>query len=394
MLIQPSQALVKKREEGWRKSPYGTSTFPSTTGDVDNEGGAGPSSSESHDTPHTPTSATALDMYGGEETKEGDVQLEEEDGATFTMDAAQPSPWLAYFAASAPLEVKRRESGAKVEGVAQDVPGDVDSPIVDAPAVDAPLQALPQRSTPSSGSSSKTKARPLPVVPPQPVGAIAGRNTTVGQDDLDAPRRSRRSPHSQASRRPSSGKGAAVAPPATAFPSQKQREQSTPSKPPRSRCASCSRDTTMDAPTEDAGLARSRSLHQSQPSVASMAGDQNNPPISFDDEDDSIWVHLAQAGSPIKVKFDPTTQLGDARRLARLLATSLSMAPDATPAAPSTAPAPTPIHFLPNGKVGQTLRASKEAKPIFVEYPEHMTLLQARTAGDRLAGAVGSYSLQ
>lgn len=134
-----------------------------------------------------------------------------------------------------------------------------------------------------------------------------------------------------------------------------------------------------------------------------------NPSVSFDDEDDSMWFQLPvhELDSPIKVKFDADTRLGDARRIARLLAASVAadttfqgdQSVDSSSSSPSsslsastaTATAP-PIHFLSDGCIGQTLHFSTNNKQVFVQYPHHMTLLQARKVGDRLAGAVQSYS--
>jgi hypothetical protein len=178
--------------------------------------------------------------------------------------------------------------------------------------------------------------------------------------------------------------------------------------PPRSRCQSCHREVHEREAEQDEdiqvaygqafgepGLYRSASMNRNDASSSVfVAGDQLNPPISFDDEDDSIWVHLAQAGSPIKVKFDASTRLGDARKLARLFAASLVESTNTNNASTmEKALLPAPIQFLPNGKVGQTLYTNQEAKQVFVEYPEHMTLSQARVVGDRLARAVQLYKI-
>jgi hypothetical protein len=122
----------------------------------------------------------------------------------------------------------------------------------------------------------------------------------------------------------------------------------------------------------------------------------NKPTLTFDDEDDSLTLHLdVQAGSPIKVKFDADTRLGDAKRIAKLLASSLNNIPsqnaDQSIESIKASTSSPPIQFLSNGRIGQMLKSSSTSD-IFVQYPHTMTLLQARQIGDNLASAVESYS--
>jgi hypothetical protein len=168
---------------------------------------------------------------------------------------------------------------------------------------------------------------------------------------------------------------------------------------PRKRCPSCSREAIpaqVDDEYAQIAYGQAMGYPDHAKSTVNLADDKVNPTVTFDDEDDSMWVHLSvQSGSPIKVKFDADTRLGDAKAIARLLAASISSkAPiqgdQSIDPLSSTVSSP-PIHFLPNGRVGQMLK-STSTKDIFVQYPHDTTLLQARVIGDRLANAVESYS--
>jgi hypothetical protein len=134
------------------------------------------------------------------------------------------------------------------------------------------------------------------------------------------------------------------------------------------------------------------SLQQDDLTNANSSNTSLNPPISFDDKDDSIWVHLVQAGAPIKVKFSAKTRLGDARRMARVLAAALQNE-DPNQDEAKVNESQSPVLFLPNGSFGQSLQFGNEKKQqIFVEFSPHTTLSQARRVGRTLTGALVRYN--
>jgi hypothetical protein len=277
-------------------------------------------------------------------------------------------------------------------------------------------------------SSSQLKATTSPVASPSPLPAPAlpapskrkprsvishSRSTSKlasGRSARQVRRRARSQSDSKAGRDGHASQAASALP----FPSRRQRiplstmECSSsssgsgrsiaggativPALPLRKRCPSCSKDVNDDEfAVDNVQIAYGQALGdplQAMPLNTFVAGDSSNPDLTFDDEDDSIWVHLALAGSPIKVKLDSSTPIGDARKLARLFAASL-VDPSTYLAIPPSKP-PVPIHFLPDGRAGQMLQSDRVAKDIFIEYPQHMTLSQARQVGDRLAEALQS----
>lgn len=134
----------------------------------------------------------------------------------------------------------------------------------------------------------------------------------------------------------------------------RQRRRPLPS-PPQGESGTQSRSAKLASPDACQvayGEALTGGLESALPAGAHRSPSMKAAPlraVNFE-EDNSIWLRLEQqTGSPVRVKIPPEFQLGEARNLARILSGAL-LGRDNGQNAPAA-----PLQFTPDGMIGQTL---------------------------------------